>query len=62
MEKWHKKIWTMFCDKFVGHVPKMRQTEHEKTLKKVRKICHRMVNARALQLYQYKYKLYHKQN
>ena len=30
MEKQHKKIWTTFCNKFVGHMPKMRQNEHEK--------------------------------
>ena len=32
-KKQHKEISTTFCNKFVGHMPKMRQTEHKKIKK-----------------------------
>ena len=44
-----KKLQTIFCSKFVDHIPKIRQTKPEK-LKKRPKIRHRSVMLSALQL------------
>ena len=30
MEKQHTKIWTMFRNEYVGHMPKMGQIERKK--------------------------------